>query len=185
MRRAITSALMALGLAAVPASAAHWTVDAAKSKLGFSVSWSNEPFVGVFKSWKADIDFDPADLPHAHAVVVVDLASETSDAPDSDDGIKGAPGFAVDKFPTARFATSRIRQVADGSYLAEGTLTIRGVTKLVTLPFKLAFDGNRVHMTGKAAVDRSDFGVGRGEWAAPTPVSHAVTVTVDLSATKS
>lgn len=185
MRRALAASLLLAVLAAVPASAAHWTVDMARSKLGFSVSWSNEPFIGVFKSWKADIDFDPADLPHAHAVVIVDLASEMSDAPDSDDGIKGAPGFAVDKFPTARFATTRIRQVADGSYLAEATLTIRGVTKPVSLPFKLAFDGDRVRMTGKAAVDRSDYGVGRGEWAAPTPVSHAVTVAVDLSATKS
>ncbi len=183
MRRILAAAAF-MAFAATPALAAHWTVDAAKSKLGFSVAWSNEPFVGVFKSWKADIDFDPADLAHAHAVVTVDLASEASDAPDSDDGVKGAAGFAVDKFPTARFETTRFTHLADGSYVAEAKLSIRGVTKPVSLPFKLAFDGNRVHMTGKASVDRSDFGVGRGEWAAPTPVAHAVTVTVDLTATK-
>jgi hypothetical protein len=40
-------------------------------------------------------------------------------------------------------------------------------------------------MTGKAVLDRTTFGVGQGEWAAPNPVAHAVTVTVDLIATKS
>ena len=184
MKRALAAVVMT-ALTASPAFAAHWTVDAAKSKLGFAVAWSNEPFVGVFRSWKADIDFDPADLAHAHAAVTVALASETSDSADSDDGVKGALGFAVDQFPTARFETTRFSRLADGTYLADAQLTIRGVTKRVGLPFKLAFDGNRVHMTGKATVDRSTFGVGQGEWAAPTPVAYAVTVTVDLEATKS
>ena len=53
------------------------------------------------------------------------------------------------------------------------------------MPFKLALDGNRAHMTGKATLDRTAFGVGQGEWAAPTPVAHEVTVSVDLTATKS
>ena len=57
-------ALAAL-LAATPASAAHWNVDAAKSKLGFTVSWSGQPFNATFKSWKANFEFDPADLAHS------------------------------------------------------------------------------------------------------------------------
>jgi polyisoprenoid-binding protein YceI len=183
VRRALAAAAI-LALVAIPAAAAHWTVDAAKSRLGFSVNWSNEPFVGAFRSWKAGIEFDPADLAHSHVVATIDLASEASDSPDNDDGLKGATGFAVDKFPIARFETTRFERLADGSYAADAELTIRGVTRPVRLPFKLAFDGNRVHMTGKAALDRTSFGVGQGEWAAPTPVAHAVTVTVDLIATK-
>ena len=183
--RTILAAAGVAAFLAVPASAAHWTVDAAKSKLGFSVLWSNEPFVGVFRSWKAEIDFDPADLAHSHVVTTIDLASEASDSADSDDGLKGALGFAVDKFPTARFETTHITRLADGAYVADAKLTIRGVTKQVNLPFKLAFDGNRVRMTGKASLDRSAFGVGQGEWAASTPVAHMVTVSVDLTATKS
>jgi polyisoprenoid-binding protein YceI len=184
MRRVLAVAAL-LAFAATPASAAHWTVDAAKSKLGFSVNWSNEPFVGVFHSWKADIDFNPADLAHSHVVATIDLASEASNSPDNDDGLKGAYGFAVDKFPTARFETTGFKRLNDGSYTADAKLTIRGVTQPVGLRFKLAFDGSRVHMTGKAVLDRTSFGVGQGEWAAPAPVAHAVTVTVDITATRS
>jgi len=176
--------VLALFALAAPAQAAHWTVDAAKSKLGFSVSWSNEPFVAVFKSWKADIDFDPADLAHARVVATIELASELSDSPDSDDGLKGALGFAVDKFPAARFEADKFTRLADSSYVADAKLTIRGVTRPVSLPFKLAFDGNRVHMTGKTVMIRTDFGIGQGEWAAAQPVAHEVTVSVDLTATK-
>jgi polyisoprenoid-binding protein YceI len=183
--RPVFAAAALLALAATPAWAAHWTVDAAKSKLSFSVAWSNEPFVGVFKTWKADIDFDPADLAHSHVVATIDLASEASDSPDNDDGLKGAYGFAVNKFPNARFATTKIERLPDGLYRADAMLTIRGVTQPLRLPFRLTFDGNRVRMTGKAVLDRTSFGVGQGEWAAPTPVAHAVTVTVDLIATKS
>ena len=75
----VVAAALALLAFAAPASAAHWTVDAAKSRLGFTAMWSNQPFVAVFKSWKADIDFDPTDLAHSHVVVTVDLASEASD----------------------------------------------------------------------------------------------------------
>jgi polyisoprenoid-binding protein YceI len=184
MRRILAAAAL-LAFAATPAWAAHWTVDATKSKLGFAVAWSNEPFVGVFHSWKADIDFDPADLAHCHVVATIELASEVSDAPDNDDGLKGAYGFAVDKFPTARFETAKFERLADGSYVADAKLTIRGVTQPLHLPFKLAFEGNRVHMTGNAVLDRTAFGVGQGEWAAPAPVAHEVAVTVDLIATKS
>ena len=184
MRRILAAAAL-LAFAATPAGAAHWTVDAAKSKLSFTVAWSNEPFVGVFHSWKADIDFNPADLAHCHVVATIDLASETSDEPDNDDGLKGAYGFAIDKFPTARYETAKFERFPDGSYVADTKLTIRGVTQPLRLPFKLAFDGNRVHMTGKAILNRISFGVGQGEWAAPAPVAHEVTVTVDLIATKS
>lgn len=183
MRRAIWLAAL-LAAAAMPAFAAHWTVDAAKSKLGFSVNWSGEPFVGVFKKWTADIDFDPADLAHSHVVAVIDINSETSDDADSDLSLKGTIGFAADKFPTARFETTGFESLPGGGYVAAGKLTMRGITKPLDLPFKLDIQGGRAHMTGKVVVIRTDFGVGQGEWAAPQPVAHEVTVTVDLQATK-
>ena len=72
--------------------------------------WSGQPFDATFKSWKADINFDPADLAHAKAIVTIDLGSEASAAPDNDDGLKGAEGFAVSQFPAARFDTTGFSQ---------------------------------------------------------------------------
>jgi polyisoprenoid-binding protein YceI len=181
--------LLAAGVAAVllsmPAAAEHWAVDASKSRLGFTVMWSGEPLNGVFKKWSAAIAFDPADLAHSNVVAVIDTASIATDYADGDDGIKGALGFAVDKFPTARFETIQIKPGPGGTYVAEARLTIRGITRPVTLPFKLEIQGGRAHVEGKATVMRSDFGVGQGEWADTRPVAHEITVTLDLTATKS
>ncbi|HEY4942523.1 MAG TPA: YceI family protein [Rhizomicrobium sp.] len=174
----------ALLLFAAPAAAATWKVDHAKSRLGFTVQWSGEALVATFKSWKADISFDPADLAHAKAVVTIDLASETSGSPDNDDGLQGSEGFATGQFPTAKFETTSFTAKGPNAYVATGRLALHGVTRAVTLPFTLTITGNTAHMTGKVVVLRTDFGLGTGEWAAPTPVTHEVTITVDLTATK-
>src|SRR6185312_1544859 len=63
--------------AAAPAQAALWTVDAAHSKLGFSVIWAKQPFSANFKSWKANIDFDPANLTASKADVTIAIGSMT------------------------------------------------------------------------------------------------------------
>ena len=182
MRPVAAAMLIALASAA-PACAAHWNV-APSSKLGFSVVWSGEPLNGVFRKWSADIEFDPADLAHSHVAATIVTGSLATDYPDGDSGIKGALGFAVDQFPTARFETSAFRRLPDGSFVADARLTIRGITRPLQLPFKLAIQGNTAHVWGRATVMRTDFGVGQGEWAAAEPVHHDVTVTLELTATK-
>jgi polyisoprenoid-binding protein YceI len=68
--------------------------------------------------------------------------------------------------------------------VATGTLSIKGISKPVTLPFTLILSGNTAHAVGKAQVIRTDFHVGTGEWEKPDPVAHEVTVNIDLTATK-
>jgi polyisoprenoid-binding protein YceI len=183
MKRILVPTLL-FALASTPAFAAHWNVNYAKSKLGFRVEWSGQPFDAKFKSWKADIDFDPADLAHAHAVVTIDLASEASDSSDNDDGIQGAQGFQVSQFPTAKFETTSIAHSSGNQYVASGNLTIKGIRKPVTLNFQLTLNADKAHMTGTADVMRGDWGLGQGEWASEKPVSRHVGIFVDLTATK-
>lgn len=166
------------------AQAAHWNVDYAKSKLGFTVRWSNEPFVAVFKSWKSDIDFDAADPAHAHVVTTIDIGSEASDTAENDDDLKGPQGFDASRFPAARFEATGFTPEGPGKYVASGKLTIHGITKPVRLPFSLTVKGDTAHIVGKVVVSRTDFGVGLGQWAAENPIAHAVTIDVDLTAKK-
>jgi polyisoprenoid-binding protein YceI len=168
-------------LLATPACAAHWTVDAAKSRLGFTASWSKQPLVATFKSWKASIDFDPADLAHSKADVSIDIASESSNSSDIDEALQGAQGFAAQQFPSAHFVTTGFTSKGGNAYVATGTLTLHGMTRPVTLPFTLVIAGKTAHMTGTAALLRTDFGVGMP---ATDPAAHEVTVTVDLMATR-
>ena len=185
MKYGFVVAGLAACVLAAPAEAAHWNVDYAKSKLGFTVLWSKEPFSAGFKSWKAQIDFDPADLAHARADVTIDLGSEASDESDFDDGLKGAEGFQISQFPSAHFVTTGFTHKSSDSYVATGKLSLKGVSKDVTLPFTLTIQGNQARMKGTAIVMRTDYGVGMGQWSASTsPVAHDVTVTIDITATK-
>lgn len=178
------AAFVALWLVTSPGFAEQWMVDYGRSRLGFTVSWAKEPFSAVFKSWQAKISFDPDDLAHANADVTVDLASEASDEPDFDDGLKGYQGFQVSQFPTAHFTADHFVHESGKSYVAQGRLSLKGVTKDISLPFTLAIDGVHAHMKGTADVMRTDFGVGQGIWSAPSPVAREIAVTVDIYATR-
>jgi len=182
MRRLALAAVLAL----LPAGtqAAHWKVDAAKSRLGFTVQWSGEAFNAAFKHWSADIDFDPAKLGTAKTSVRIDLGSEDSGNGENDDALKGAEGFAVDNFPAATFTATRFTAKGNGDYVATGRLDLHGVPKTIDLPFHLVITGNTAHVTGKAVVSRLDFGLGSGNWAGETPIAHSVTITVDLTAVR-
>jgi polyisoprenoid-binding protein YceI len=182
MRSAALAA--ALAFLSTPSLAAHWNVDYGKSRLGFQVNWGGAPFVAVFKSWKAEIDFDPADLTHARAQVTIDIASEASDDSETDGGLRSEQGFAAAQFPTARFQASSFRHTGGNQYVASGSLSIKGISRPITLPFLLVLSGNSAHVAGKAQLLRTDFNLGTGEWAKADPVAHAVTVNLDLVATK-
>jgi polyisoprenoid-binding protein YceI len=178
-------AITAIAFASLcPASAAMWQVDHARSRLGFTVQWSGEPFAATFKTWSANIKFDPADLAHARAAVTIDLGSEASDFPDNDDGLKGVEGFSVSQFPTARFETTSFTAKGGNNYVATGRLTIHGVSRPVSLPFTLSLTGDIAHMNGRAVVMRTDFGLGRGEWSSASTIAHEVAISVDLTAVK-
>jgi polyisoprenoid-binding protein YceI len=171
------------------AQAAQWRVDAAKSSLGFVVTWDREPFHASFKRWTASIDFDPADLAKAKADVTIDIASFISEDAENDKYRVGPNGLDVLRFAQARFLSKSFREVGPGRFEAVADLTIHGVTKEVKLPFALAINDNSAHMTGELTLSRVDFGVGTGstwgiDWSSERTVSHAVKVTVDLVATR-
>ena len=181
--------LVAMALASPAAEAAPWKVDAAKSKIGFVVTWDREPFRASFNRWTANIDFDPADIAGAKADVVIDMLSFVSEDPENDKYRIGPNGLDAMRFAQARFTTKSFRELGAGRYEAVADLTVRGVTKEVKLPFALTINGNSAHMTGELSLSRVDFSVGTGrtwgiDWASERTVSHAVKVTVDLIATR-
>ena len=168
--------------AAPSAQAAHWNVDVGHSKLGFTVLWAKQPFTASFKSWKANVDFDPANVAAAKADVTIAIGSMTSGDADTDASIAGGIGFDAGKFPTAHFVATKFTHKSGNDYVADGTLTLKGVTRPISLPFTLTINGRSAHMVGSASVLWNHFGVGTGQWAAPDPVAWDVKVNIDLMA---
>ena len=181
------SALLASALllaSSLPAAAATWTVDMAKSRLGFTGSQSGASFDGKFTRWDAQIDFDPANPAAGHALVTIDMSSAVTGDAQKDEALPQSDWFDTKTFPKAVFEAKSFRSTGGDAYEADGTLTIRGQGKKVVLPFTLDITGNQAHAKGRLNLIRTDFGVGQGSWKTADYVALEVAVTLDLTATR-
>ena len=170
-------------LGPAPALAAEWTVDPGKSAVGFSGVQLGVPFSGRFARFEATVAFDPAKPEAGHASVLVDLASARTGDVQRDEALPQKDWFDVTGAAQARFEATRFLDKGGGDYEAPGTLTIRGTSRPVTLPFHLTLDRGRAHAVGHVSLVRTDFGVGQGPWASGQWVGLDVGVDVDLVAT--
>lgn len=186
MRRTLVSLGLAALVLATPAAAAAnvWTVDKARSVLGFKGQASGVGFEGRFRTWDAQITFDPNNLAAARVAATVNVASVATGNGDRDELLPTAAFFNTARFPQATFVASRFTARGGNRYEATGDLTIKGITKPVTLPFTLAINGNTAQMTGSVALNRSAFAVGTGQWASDDTIDRTVVVTINLTATK-
>ena len=186
LRRMLPKTAPVLLLAfALPAAAADWSVDAARSSLGFTGTVSGRSFDGKFKTWRADIAFDPADPAAGHARVTIDMASAATGDRQRDAALPDTDWFDIRKSPQALFEATGFKALGGNRYEAAGTLTIRGIGKAVTLPFTLDIAGDEAHAKGKLDIVRTDYGVGQGEdWKDGSTVALAVSIAFDLTAKK-
>jgi len=182
----VIRALALIAALAIPAAAAtDWTVDPARSRLGYEIVIDGAKVEGAFASWQAQIAFDPAALDAARATVTVDLASNTSGNGTRDQALIGDKWFDTANTPQAVFETTAFRQAGDGAYEADGILTMRGVAQPITLPFALTIAAGATHMTARLTLDRTLWGVGQPPYTSDTPVATKVEVVIDLIATGS
>ncbi len=182
-------AALSLALLAIPAaaqapelSAPAWTVDKAQSRLGFTANADGENFGGQFKSWDAQINFDPANLSASAASVTVGLGSVETENSNEGGALQSDSWFATATFPNATFKTTAIRAEGSG-YVADGTLTIRDKSQPVSLPFDLSVEGDVAKMKGAVKIDRKAFGLGVGTWQ-DGHIAPEVTIEVSVTAKK-
>jgi polyisoprenoid-binding protein YceI len=175
---ALSLAMALFSSAPAAADAPRWSVVGAESTITVVATQLGSPFEAVFRSFSADIRFDPDHPEASSAKVVIDVSSFDSGNADRDARALGPDFFDVAAHPEATFETMRFRR-GGGGWIADAALTIKGVPRPVSLPFTLRIDGERAEMTGTLEIDRGDFAVGTGEWA---PASSGVgrTVGIDL-----
>ena len=159
-----------------------WIVDGDASTILFTGRQNDKEFTGRFEDFSARIRLDPDDLSDALIEASVDLASVDAGAGDRNQSLPEAGWFDTDRFPQATFRADTVRAVGEGAYEADGTLTIKGASRPVTLPFTLDVQGDRAVADGQVVIDRSDFGIGQGDFAGPEWVAFEVAVAVHLEA---
>ncbi len=147
-----------------PGAPPAWRVDTRASSIGFAFGYddgeTSSRFEGRFTRWRADIRFDPNDLPGSSAVVTIETASATDGVAMHDRALPGPEWFDAAAHPNAVFRSTNFRRDGDG-YVADGELTIRGRTRDYQLPFSLTINGDRAVMTSTSQLDRRDFDIGK------------------------
>lgn len=170
-RLALLLALLLVGGRAIAAD----YVQAPGSSLTFATRYQGEVFTGRFPAFATRMRFDPADLANARLDVTIPLAAAATGNADRDATLRDADFFAVAKFPQARYVATRFRALGANRYAADGQLSLRGVTRPVTLVFTWT-PGPTPALAGRATVQRLAFGVGGGDWADTSLIPDEVAI---------
>jgi len=143
-----------------------WNLDAAHSGIHFSVRHMVVSKVrGRFSKFSGSVDLEDDDLTRSLVTVTIDAASLDTGTGQRDDHLRSADFFDVERFPELRFKSTRIEKVGDERYRVHGDLTVRDVTREVTLDVEYGgrakdpWGNERVGFLAKTALDRKDFGL--------------------------
>jgi polyisoprenoid-binding protein YceI len=127
--------------------------------------------------------------------ISIDTASIDTQVVRRDEDLRGPDFFDVKNFPTMTYRGRGIRQTADGAWVMDGSLAIRGVTKEVPLKFQFKglfadpaqSDPPRGSFHATAAVKRGDFGMTRDNLMelGPNPKGPDVEIEIDVEANAS
>jgi len=161
-----------------------WEMDRGASRLEFRSAMSGDEFTGAFQDFDVEIVLDPDNLEEARIVATVATASARTGDRQKDKAMPGGDWFDSRTHETAVFEADDIVETGKGAYEARGTLSLRGVEQPFVLPFTLDIDGDRARAAGEATIIRTEFGVGRGEFADGKWVDVEVGVAVTIEATR-
>jgi polyisoprenoid-binding protein YceI len=160
---------MVLGSAAAGAETVPFRIDPGHSLVGFNVRHFFSRTSGRFKQFEGMIQLDEKNLAASSVEVTIQAASINTENERRDNDLRSANFFHADTFPTITFKSTQVVAGPEKSFLVYGDLTIRGVTKPVTLDATMMGIG-QVGMGGrpprtiagfeaKTTIDRKDFGI--------------------------
>jgi polyisoprenoid-binding protein YceI len=180
------AAFVAIALLAAPgvAASAEWHALPAASRLEFVATYERTPVPGVFPVFDVRARFDPAAPESGTLDVTIDIAGATMRSADIDAAIAGPDWFDSARFPRAQFHATSIRRSGGDRYVASGTLTLKGVTEPLDVPFTWTPAADGATMAGELAVERTRFRIGEGEWARAATIGPRVTVRFRVALSK-
>lgn len=153
-------------LLAVQAFAAKYDIDASHSGVMFKVKHlAISTVTGRFEKFSGTFEYDSNNVAASKVEATIEAASINTDQEKRDEHLRNADFFDVEKFPTLTFVSKEITNISENGFDIVGDLTMRGVTKSVTLKTELGglakdpWGNNRVAFTATTAVSRKDFGL--------------------------
>lgn len=121
---------------------------------------------GGFQTWQGNVQVNDADIPKSAVEVTVQTGSLKMMDRQQADMLKDSDFFDVDRFPQMTFRSNKIERTGEETLKIDGFLTLRGVTRPMTLDVTLtdrkpnAAPGARyARVRAKGTIKRSDFGM--------------------------
>ena len=143
-----------------------WTIDEGHSRIGFATRHAMVTRVrGAFNDVAGTAVFDPEDPASSHVEVTVQMASIDTRNESRDEHLRSADFFDVATYPLMTFVSTSVEEVDEGGYIVTGDLTIRGMTRSMSIPLRLVgidtdpFGNERAGFEGTRRLDRRDWGI--------------------------
>lgn len=187
MRKFLALAGIAAALA-LPSFAATstWNLDPFHSNAQFTVRHLGISNVqGEFTKISGTVAIDDADITKSVVNVTIDATSVDTRVSRRDDDLKSPNFFDVAKYPTITFQSTKITKAGDGKLTVTGNLTIKDVTKEVTLDVTgptapvTAMGGQHRGFSASLKINRQDFHVS----ADPGMVGDDIAIQIDCEMT--
>ena len=184
MRRiaSVLALLVAGSASAAGAQDMQFVKDAAHSEINFVAESRLLDAHGFWEKWDADIMFNPTAWERSSVKLVIETKSVNTRVAMRDNHLRSKDFFAADSFPQITFVSKIVNKISDTRLNITGDLTIRGITKTITIPATLVFwddAGKTGRFKGEFTVQRNDFGVGYNP--VGNPIANDVAVSFNLT----
>jgi polyisoprenoid-binding protein YceI len=143
-----------------------YVVDPAHSRIGFVARHAMVTKVrGSFTEFEGTVFLNEQDPTQSRARIVIKVHSIDTGNAERDNHLRSNDFFAMDEFPEITFTSTAAEKVGDEDFKLTGDLTVKGVTKPVTIDFayqgtaKDPYGNLRAGFEGKTTINRRDFGV--------------------------
>ena len=163
-RKLFAAAALSL-LAALPVSAETYTIDAGHSEVGFKIRHLVSNVRGRFNEFSGTINMDPKNIQNSSVEFRIKAESIDTNQANRDKHLRAEDFFHVEKYPEIVFKSDSVKPAAKDKYNVTGTLTMRGVSKKVTLPVTYTGEvkdpwGNvKAGFETSTTLNRKDYGI--------------------------
>jgi polyisoprenoid-binding protein YceI len=143
-----------------------WAIDPTHSEIGFKVKHMMFTNVsGKFDVVDAQIENEDDAFETSDISFTAQVNSINTGNADRDNHLRSADFFDVDKFAALTFKSTAVRKVNEGMFQISGDLTIKDVTKNITLEteysgiMKDPWGNTKIALSVNGKINRRDFGL--------------------------
>lgn len=190
MKKLIVAAMLAALTTTAWAEQEVYGIDKEHSFANWSLRHVVSKASGTFSDVKGKIVIDRADLSKSSVEARINVFSVNSSHAKRDEHILNKPEYLdAPHFGEMRFVSTRVEAKGQNDGILHGSLTLHGVTRDISFPFKVLgfgpdpWGGNRMGVEAHTAIKASDYGFG---WAAKpdAPVGNDIEITLLIEGVK-